>query len=65
MMGKSETFRREGESSWHGHVTCLTVTPEHRRLGLANKLMNLLEEVRTSLLHFLKRFADFERKDYR
>ena len=44
-MGKSETFRREGESSWHGHVTCLTVTAEHRRLGLANKLMNLLEEV--------------------
>lgn len=45
IMGKSETFRREGEGSWHGHVTCLTVSPEHRRLGLANKLMNLLEEM--------------------
>ncbi|XP_063713171.1 N-alpha-acetyltransferase 20-like [Symsagittifera roscoffensis] len=45
IMGKSETFRREGESSWHGHVTCLTVSPEHRRMGLANRLMHLLEQM--------------------
>ena len=30
---------------WHGHVTALTVQPTYRRLGLARKLMNLLEEV--------------------
>lgn len=30
---------------WHGHVTALTVAPEYRRLGLARKMMNLLEMV--------------------
>ena len=30
---------------WHGHVTALTVAPEYRRLGLARKMMNLLELV--------------------
>lgn len=30
---------------WHGHVTALTVSPDSRRMGLAGKLMNLLEEV--------------------
>ena len=40
-MGKSEG---SGEM-WHGHVTALTVAPEYRRLGLAAKLMNILEEV--------------------
>eukprot|EP00039_Didymoeca_costata_P014427 m.233306 g.233306 ORF g.233306 m.233306 type:complete len:182 (-) comp16023_c0_seq2:36-581(-) len=29
---------------WHGHVTALTVAPQYRRLGLANKLMDLLED---------------------
>jgi len=33
---------------WHGHVTALTVAPEFRRLGLAGKLMGLLEEVSES-----------------
>ena len=29
----------------HGHVTALTVSPEFRRLGLASKLMQALEDV--------------------
>lgn len=33
------------EENWHGHVTCLTVTPEYRRLGLAGKLMRVLEDI--------------------
>uniref|UniRef100_A0A8C5KUI8 N-alpha-acetyltransferase 20 n=1 Tax=Jaculus jaculus TaxID=51337 RepID=A0A8C5KUI8_JACJA len=30
---------------YHGHVTALSVAPEFRRLGLAAKLMELLEEI--------------------
>jgi N-terminal acetyltransferase B complex catalytic subunit len=41
VMGKAEG---EGEN-WHGHVTALTVATEYRRLGLAKKLMGLLEDV--------------------
>lgn len=41
IMGKAEG---SGES-WHGHVTALSVAPEFRRLGLAGKLMNILEEI--------------------
>lgn len=41
VMGKAEGH---GET-WHGHVTALTVSPDYRRLGLAAKLMNILEEV--------------------
>jgi N-terminal acetyltransferase B complex catalytic subunit len=41
VMGKSEGH----PDNWHGHVTALTVAPEYRRLGLAGKLMNILEEV--------------------
>lgn len=41
IMGKAE-----GDGNlWHGHVTALTVSPECRRLGLARKLMGILEEV--------------------
>jgi ribosomal protein S18 acetylase RimI-like enzyme len=40
-MGKAEG---RGED-WHGHVTCLTVAPEYRRLGLADDMMNQLERV--------------------
>ncbi|XP_002733958.1 N-alpha-acetyltransferase 20-like [Saccoglossus kowalevskii] len=40
IMGKAEG---SGEN-WHGHVTALTVAPEYRRLGLAAKLMEVLEE---------------------
>jgi N-terminal acetyltransferase B complex catalytic subunit len=38
--------KAEGEhADWHGHVTALTVAPEYRRLGLARKMMHLLETV--------------------
>ena len=39
-MGKAEGQ----DENWHGHVTAVTVSTEHRRLGLAKKLMNILEE---------------------
>ncbi|KAG6829874.1 N(alpha)-acetyltransferase 20, NatB catalytic subunit [Tricholoma furcatifolium] len=41
VLGKAEGSREE----WHGHVTAITVAPEYRRLGLARKMMNLLELV--------------------
>ena len=41
IMGKAEGL---GEN-WHGHVTALTVAPEFRRIGLAQHLMNELEEI--------------------
>jgi ribosomal protein S18 acetylase RimI-like enzyme len=35
----------EGEGKlWHGHVTAVTVSSDCRRLGLATKLMNILED---------------------
>ena len=30
---------------WHGHVSCVTVAPEYRRLGLAKVLMDDLERI--------------------
>ena len=39
VLGKAEG---RGEN-WHGHVTAVTVAPEFRRIGLAEKLMRLLE----------------------
>ena len=41
IMGKSEGQNE----NWHGHVTAVTVGPQYRRLGLANKLMQGLEEL--------------------
>ena len=41
VMGKAEG----NADNWHGHVTALSVAPEYRKLGLAAKLMNTLEEV--------------------
>ena len=41
VMGKAEG----GGDNWHGHVTALTVAPEYRRLGLANQLMDILEDI--------------------
>ncbi|KNC47890.1 N-alpha-acetyltransferase 20, NatB catalytic subunit [Thecamonas trahens ATCC 50062] len=41
VIGKAEG---RGED-WHGHVTAVTVAPEYRRIGLASKLMDWLEEV--------------------
>ncbi|KAJ3338085.1 hypothetical protein HDU93_010021 [Gonapodya sp. JEL0774] len=36
----------EGEGKlWHGHVTAVTVAPEYRRLGMAERMMGILEEV--------------------
>ncbi|KAN0015691.1 hypothetical protein ACTFIV_002206 [Dictyostelium citrinum] len=40
MIGKAE-----GEGiNWHGHVTAVSVAPEFRRIGLADRLMHILEE---------------------
>ena len=41
VIGKAEGHGLE----WHGHVTALTVAPEYRRLGLARKMMHVLEQV--------------------
>ena len=48
-MGKAEGV---GEN-WHGHVTALSVAPEYRRLGVAAKLMNILEQVSEKLVHII------------
>ncbi|KAJ3009629.1 UNVERIFIED_CONTAM: N(alpha)-acetyltransferase 20, NatB catalytic subunit [Siphonaria sp. JEL0065] len=41
IMGKAE-----GDAElWHGHVTALTVAPEYRRMNLAKRLMDVLENV--------------------
>eukprot|EP01086_Lenisia_limosa_P001278 TRINITY_DN12358_c0_g1_i1.p1 TRINITY_DN12358_c0_g1~~TRINITY_DN12358_c0_g1_i1.p1 ORF type:complete len:175 (-),score=11.83 TRINITY_DN12358_c0_g1_i1:67-591(-) len=38
--------KAEGKGNdWHGHVTAVTVSPEHRRIGLSSTLMDLLEAV--------------------
>ncbi|KAK9320695.1 acyl-CoA N-acyltransferase [Lipomyces orientalis] len=39
MMGKTEGRGKE----WHGHVTCLSVAPDYRRIGLARTLVDNLE----------------------
>ena len=33
------------EENWHGHVTAVTVGEGYRRLGLAKRLMDALEEI--------------------
>ncbi|CAJ1367674.1 unnamed protein product [Effrenium voratum] len=33
------------EPRWHGHVSAISVAPEFRRTGVANRLMEYLEEV--------------------
>ena len=42
-MGKAEG--PVAQRLWHGHVTAVSVAAEYRRLGVAAKLMNYLEEV--------------------
>ncbi|ETS64472.1 hypothetical protein PaG_00929 [Moesziomyces aphidis] len=42
--GRESTTWREAPTL-HGHVTAITVAPEYRRLGLANGMMHLLEDV--------------------
>ena len=55
VMGKAEgSVARE---EWHGHVTALSVAPEFRRLGLAAKLMEMLEEIS-------ERFVPREYRDF-
>ena len=44
-MGKVEGY---GEN-WHGHVTAISVGPEYRRLGLAAKMMEWLEDVSSDM----------------
>ncbi|POY76713.1 GNAT family acetyltransferase [Rhodotorula taiwanensis] len=41
VMGKTEGRGKD----WHGHVSAITVSPQHRRLGLASMMMDLLEKV--------------------
>jgi N-terminal acetyltransferase B complex catalytic subunit len=47
VIGKAEGSGNE----WHGHVTAITVAPEYRRLGLARKMMDLLERVSDDVYH--------------
>lgn len=44
-MGKAEGYKE----NWHGHVSVVTVAPEFRRLGLAQKLMDNIESVSENL----------------
>ncbi len=41
ILGKAEG----NKDLWHGHVTAVTVSPDYRRLGIASKLMDYLENV--------------------
>ena len=43
ILGKAESFESE-RNSWHGHVTAVAVPPEYRRLGMATRLMGMLEQ---------------------
>ena len=46
MFYRSVLGKAEGKGRlWHGHVTAVTVGPPYRRQGLAQKLMNYLEDV--------------------
>jgi len=45
MIGKSEGTL----SSWHGHVSAVTVAPTYRRLGLAKTLMDDVERLSTDV----------------
>ncbi|KAG7093065.1 hypothetical protein E1B28_009357 [Marasmius oreades] len=47
VIGKAEGLGTE----WHGHVTAITVAPEYRKLGLARKMMSLLELVSDETYH--------------
>lgn len=42
--GMSETNAKKLKK-WHGHVTAVTIPPDYRRLGLASRLMDVLELV--------------------
>mmetsp|Transcript_10637 Transcript_10637/g.21961 ORF Transcript_10637/g.21961 Transcript_10637/m.21961 type:complete len:144 (-) Transcript_10637:27-458(-) len=40
-----------GGEEWHGHVSAISVAPEFRRSGVANRLMEYLEEISDTLHH--------------
>ena len=40
-MGKAEGQKE----NWHGHLTAITVAAEFRRIGLAAKMMDWLEDI--------------------
>lgn len=62
-MGKAEgSVARE---EWHGHVTALSVAPEFRRLGLAAKLMELLEEISEKWILYFFQIYILEYSAYR
>ncbi|KAG1666486.1 hypothetical protein FOA52_004868 [Chlamydomonas sp. UWO 241] len=43
--------KAEGDGAlWHGHVTAVTVAPDFRRQHLAQKLMQMLEDVTENML---------------
>ncbi len=44
--GRDENPRQKER---HGHVTAITVAPEYRRLGLADGMMKLLEDISASV----------------
>lgn len=35
----------------HGHVTAITIAPEYRRIGLAERMMRLLEDISARVYH--------------
>ena len=47
IMGKAEGEGNQLPSvkTLHGHVTAVTVAPEYRRLGLARRMMRILEDI--------------------
>lgn len=47
VLGKAEGTGRE----WHGHVSAVTVAPEYRRMGLASKLMDIVETLSQDTHH--------------
>ncbi|SGZ22141.1 BQ5605_C022g09435 [Microbotryum silenes-dioicae] len=58
VMGKMEGRGEE----WHGHVSAITVSPAHRRLGLASMMMELLERVSDQQHAFLYgHYTDLQR----
>jgi GNAT superfamily N-acetyltransferase len=52
--GKDDTPRMKER---HGHVTAITVAPEYRRLGLAEGMMKLLEDISANVYQVSRRIA--------
>jgi len=45
VLGKAEG----NNDQWHGHVTAVTVAPDYRHQGVAQRLMSLLEDVTANM----------------